>query len=419
MAGLGIVPTPVAYVVAVSAAVAGPSIGWSIGRGSGPAMRSSALGKRIPQSTWKTAERVIDSRGPCAVVIAQFVVGARTMVPLLIGMSPGRYFSFAVVSIPTAAVWAGALTTAGHLVGASYQILTAALGNGTVAVAIVAIVTVALGWVGRFFARQSEWAVRWSSVHRTTAHTAFDQTSKGRMGEHRATRVMGVLWWLSAVLAGTVSSAAVVWAVQRSELESLDRPVAVWIDDHAPEMITDAADAIAAILNAPNVLLTAYLLTFVFVFVVRQRSGANRARRMQAVTVFLGLAALAVSSGWITSRLRVNSWEVDSAIRYVDLQSAVVPCAFAIAVVLVSPWLSYQLRVVAWISAVLFVGLSAAAQLVVDAMSASEIAASTIIGAAWTVLMANLVRPPSSVELGKTPRGGSFTEVGETSTGPC
>ncbi|OZD72917.1 DedA family protein [Rhodococcus sp. 06-1059B-a] len=398
MAGLGIVPPPVAYIVAIAAAVAGPSIGWRVGRIGGPAVRTSRLGQRIPESSWQTAERVIDTKGRKAVAVAQFVVGARTLVPLLVGMSPMPYARFALISVPTATVWAALLTLAGHLAGASYQVLTEALGNGTVAVAVVVVVIVLLGVAGRFVARQPQWGLVPTGHdypgRSARMHAAVDRVVTARVGPRSAPMIIGVLWWLIAVFAGLATCAAMVWAVQRSTLDAVDNSAATWVNERASDTANTVAEVVLTGLNATTVLLVTYVVTLVFV--LRHRSHADRPRRMRAITISLGLAALAIASEWVADYVRERSANTGSPVHFFDLQAAIVPCALAIVVILLSPWVTRPIRILAWIVAGLLSGLLAAAQLVLTLMTLSEVVLSIVVAAAWTVLLVNVVRTPET-----------------------
>ncbi|MFI7166794.1 DedA family protein [Rhodococcus erythropolis] len=396
MVGLGVVPAPVAYVVAIAAAVAGPTIGWRVGRVSGPALRTSRLGRRIPERSWQTAERVVDTQGRKAVAVAQYIVGARTLVPLLVGMSTTPYARFAVVSIPAATVWSALLTAAGQLAGASYQALTQTLGNGTVAIAIVAGTVVALGFAGRFVASQPQWGLRPpgdESLRRSDrAHAAVDRFVTARVGARQEARVTAVLWWSAAVLTGLATCAAMVWAVQHSNLDAVDRSTANWVSDRTSDASVTAAKGVDFVLNPSNVLLLTYLLTLILV--VRHRSDADRPRRTRAVTISLGLAALAVPSEWVASFARDQSATDDPPTHFFDLQVAIVPCALAIVVVLLTPWVPRLIRLLAWAVTALLTGLLVASRLVLATMNLSEVVMSLALAAAWAALLINIVRPP-------------------------
>lgn len=401
MVGLGIAPPFVAYGVAVTAAVAGPSIGWRIGRIGGPALRTSSMGRRIPAVVWEKADSVIESRGRSAVAFAQFVVGARTLVPLLVGMSGAPYSRFAVISIPAAGVWAIVLAAAGQLAGASYHVLTRALGNGTVAIAVVAVVILGLGMTGRVVAGQPQWGLHHvgadASAQQHQLHSAVDRVVTALVGERLAFRATALLWWLVAVLAGLGTCAAMVWAVERSNLDAVDQISAAWISEHTSGISVTAAKIVDVALDPTAVLVVTYLLTLVFL--IRHRTEADRARRTRAVTISLGLAALALSSDWVAGFVRNRSATDDSSTHFFDLQVAIVPCALAIAAVIVTSGMRRALRVSVWSVVVVLTGCLVASKLVLATMNLSEVVASLIVAAAWTVLLINVTRQPETVSL--------------------
>ncbi|ANY05575.1 DedA family protein [Pseudonocardia sp. HH130630-07] len=143
LAGTGAVPGPAAVTAAVTAAVAGPSLGYWRARsaGAGP-LRGGA---RVPPPARRVL-RLAEARPVVALALGQWFAVARTLVPRVAGPSL-RYPRFLLVSVPVAAAWALATFGLGRLLVAG-----SAVAAGLVSVqeiltwVLLGALAVAVGW---------------------------------------------------------------------------------------------------------------------------------------------------------------------------------------------------------------------------------------------------------------------------------
>jgi len=100
------VTTLAAYLFTVLAvvlgALAGESIGFSLGRLFGPRLRSSWLGRQVGEKRWAKADRFVQRRGGIAVFISRFLPVFHSVIPLTAGTTAMRYRSFMIWTIPAA-----------------------------------------------------------------------------------------------------------------------------------------------------------------------------------------------------------------------------------------------------------------------------------------------------------------------------
>lgn len=397
LAGVGAVPAPVVHVLAVAAAVAGTALGWRSGRDGGESVRTSRLGLRVGEARWALADDLLVRRGTRAVVLAQFVVVARTLVPRLVGMSGTPWRTFALASVPAATTWAISLTLLGQLAGSSYDAVSAALGRALVSVAVLGGLVLGLAWTGRTVALHPEWrtapAARTASAVAALARRRVEDGATGVVGARAGQVASALVWALAAVLTGVVTTVVVAYAVGRTGLRVVDDPVGAWFAAHSETSVGRAADAVVHVLRTPFVVGAAGLVALVAV--LRERSAAGRATqaRVRAVVGVGGLVTLAVATRWTAEAVRGVAEEGQQ--RYLFLnQLPVVLAALALAVVLVAPLMPWAARVAAWTLTGVVVLVLAAARLVVGYSTVSEVVLALGVGLAWAALLASAVRPP-------------------------
>jgi membrane protein DedA with SNARE-associated domain len=141
------VANPVEYIalvlVVIAGALAGESIGFSLGRFFGPRIRASRLGRRIGVTNWDRAEAYLAKRGGIAVFLSRFLPVLHSLIPLTVGMSPMRYRTFMAWTTPACVIWAFAYVSVGSLAAGSYRELSRELhGAGYIFVAIIAVFVV-------------------------------------------------------------------------------------------------------------------------------------------------------------------------------------------------------------------------------------------------------------------------------------
>ncbi|MGG5260488.1 DedA family protein [Phycicoccus avicenniae] len=405
LAGVGAVPAPVVYLLAVVAAVAGTSLGWRSGRDGGAAVRSSRLGQRVGESRWALADDLLARRGTQAVVVAQFVVVARTLVPRIIGMSGTPYRRFARASVPAATLWAVSLTLLGHLAGSSWDAVSAVLGRASVSVAVLAGVVLALAWSGRLVAGHPHWlttpVLRAPLQRLRLVRRRVEEGSVSVAGSRAGHVVSALLWSVGAILVGVVTTVVVLVAVARTGLRSLDRPVADWLADHASPAVTDLSLATVSVLRTPFVVLLAAAVALGVL--VRHRRRLDAQERLRVLIPVAGLAALALATKGVIDAVQHHREApgdaTDETLRFLFVnQLAVVPCALVLAAVVLAPWLSWGRRVTVWTSVAVVVTVLVAARLLSGFSTISEAVVALVVGLAWSVLLASAVRPPAPAE---------------------
>lgn len=400
MAGLGVVPPVAAYAVAILAAVAGPTLGWRTGVSGGPAVRTSKAGQFVGESRWGSAEKVIERRGAQAVIFAQFVVVARTLVPLLVGMSGTSYRRFALVSIPAALTWGAGLTTLGLLAGESYDVVTDALGSATISVAILAGLVLGMAWLGRHFAARPHWGQHpvAQTGRRSLARAQFQVERRvfSAVGPRWAPILSSLVWWLGAVIIGVAAIIVMIWTVRRTPLLALDEYVATWAAAHRSPDSAILGQRISDLLSTPNVLFVAYLSTIVVL--VRFRGRLEPGTRVRIITTTLGLAALALATGVVSDAIEHRA-EATGVVEFAfDRQLAVVPCALIVALVVARPWLVWRSRVALWTGIAILTTLMLGSRLLSGASTLTEVVVALAVGGAWSVLLASAVRPEHPAE---------------------
>jgi len=145
------VTTLAAYLFTVLAvvlgALAGESIGFSLGRLSGPRLRSSWLGRQVGEKRWAKADRFVQRRGGIAVFISRFLPVFHSVIPLSAGTTAMRYRSFMIWTIPACIIWAFLYVSIGSGAAGTYRELQTSFSSAGwvfIAIVTVSIVLVAL-----------------------------------------------------------------------------------------------------------------------------------------------------------------------------------------------------------------------------------------------------------------------------------
>ncbi|BDV30729.1 DedA family protein [Microbacterium terricola] len=105
----------------VVGALVGESIGFWLGRVLGPALRRSALGRRIGEQNWRRAERYLRRRGGPAIFLSRFLPVLHSIVPLTVGMSGFSYRRFLAWTIPACVLWSGVYVTVAAAAAGTYR----------------------------------------------------------------------------------------------------------------------------------------------------------------------------------------------------------------------------------------------------------------------------------------------------------
>jgi membrane protein DedA with SNARE-associated domain len=155
LANAGTVQVAPAAVTGVVAAWAGGSLAYRSGKRHGPRLRTTRIGK------WERAERLFTRFGGRAIFLAQWIVGARTLMPRLAALNGLSYRRFIAWQMPSAVLWAGWMVGASYAAGASYDLLAARAGRAGGALAVLVALIVVLVLAGRWLGRHPTVVRRW------------------------------------------------------------------------------------------------------------------------------------------------------------------------------------------------------------------------------------------------------------------
>lgn len=129
LASAGVVSLPVVLAVAISSAVVGDSIGYGIGRLSGPRLEASRLGQLVGQARWSRARTFLSRHGFSAVAAGRWFGPVRAIVPLLAGATQLSYGRFLRANVLGVVSYATTVLLVSYGAGA----LLARVGAGVVA----------------------------------------------------------------------------------------------------------------------------------------------------------------------------------------------------------------------------------------------------------------------------------------------
>jgi membrane protein DedA with SNARE-associated domain len=130
----------VMLVVGCSAAVAGDSLSYWIGRLAGPRLERTRLGQKIGHERWQRARRYVNEKGGRAVFFGRFVGVLRALVPALAGSARLPFRTFLPYSAAGAVMWVTALIVLGSVAGRSWRLIDQWAGRAS----LVALVLLAL-----------------------------------------------------------------------------------------------------------------------------------------------------------------------------------------------------------------------------------------------------------------------------------
>ncbi|SED89606.1 DedA family protein [Ruania alba] len=147
-------------VVAVGASL-GDHVGYLIGRKLGPALRESALVRRIGVRHWDAGSRMMGTYGTWAIAGSRLLPGVRTVVPAVAGAAGVTYRSFVLGSLLGAASWSGLWVGAGATARTALPEMARTLGTaGWIAVGVLALAAVVAVLVVRHRRNSREKALR-------------------------------------------------------------------------------------------------------------------------------------------------------------------------------------------------------------------------------------------------------------------
>ena len=148
LASRGHVSLPVLILIVVAAAVAGPFVGYEIGRRMGDRLFAAKGLARVRGGVERTRS-VLSKRGGAAVFLGRFVAVARAIMPAGAGAAGVRFTTFAVYNVVGGLLWGVGYSLLGYLAGSAYAVVERRVGTGlAIAVGVVVVAGAAI-WVVR------------------------------------------------------------------------------------------------------------------------------------------------------------------------------------------------------------------------------------------------------------------------------
>ncbi len=125
-------------VVVVVAAVAGPLVGYEIGKRMGDRLFDSRALRRVPGAVHR-ARSTLRDKGGVAVLGGRFVAVLRALMPAAAGAAQMPYRRFVLHNIVGGVIWGIGYSLLGYLAGSAYGVVERRVGTG-LAIAIAAVV---------------------------------------------------------------------------------------------------------------------------------------------------------------------------------------------------------------------------------------------------------------------------------------
>jgi membrane-associated protein len=148
LASRGHLSLPVLIVIVVIAAVAGPFVGYEIGRRMGDRLFGARPLRRVQRGVDK-ARTVLRQRGGAAVLAGRFVAVVRALMPAAAGAAQVRYRTFTVYNVLGGLVWGIGYCLVGYLAGSAYAVVAGRIGTGLAAVIAAIVLILVVGWAYR------------------------------------------------------------------------------------------------------------------------------------------------------------------------------------------------------------------------------------------------------------------------------
>jgi membrane-associated protein len=148
LASRGHVWMPVLIGVVVVCAVAGPMVGYEVGRRMGDRLFTARRLTRI-SGQLERARVALRDRGALAVFGGRFVAIVRALMPAAAGAAEVPYRVFAISNLISGVAWGVGYSLLGYLAGSAYGVVERTVGTGlAIAVAVVIVGLVAI-WAWR------------------------------------------------------------------------------------------------------------------------------------------------------------------------------------------------------------------------------------------------------------------------------
>src|SRR5580698_8864440 len=141
LANRGHLSLPLLILIVIVAAIAGPIVGYEIGRRMGDRL-FAARGLSRVQGGVTRARQVLRDRGGTAVLVGRFIAVVRALMPAAAGAAGVRYRTFTINNVLGAVIWGTVYSVLGYLAGSAYAVVAGRIGDG-LAIAIAAVIVVA------------------------------------------------------------------------------------------------------------------------------------------------------------------------------------------------------------------------------------------------------------------------------------
>ena len=232
--------------VAAVAAVAGYLLGYETGRRFGPALRTSALGRRIGPARWDRVQATLAARGGQAIFVGRFVGLLRALMPAAAGMARMPYRTFVAYTVAGGLIWAPGFVLLGYVAGGSYQRVADLAGRASLVLlgllVLIGGVLAAARWIARHpdrvravAARQLERPVLVALRRRYAIQLGFvarrfsPQGALGLSLTAGLATVVGLGWLFGGITEDVIKG---------DELATRDSPVAAWLAGHRVAWLT-------------------------------------------------------------------------------------------------------------------------------------------------------------------------------------
>ena len=148
LASRGHLSLPVLIGVVVVTAVAGPLVGYEIGRRMGDRLFSSRRLRRV-SGALDRARTTLRERGGMAVLGGRFLAIVRALMPAAAGAAQMPYRVFALLNVISGVIWGVGYSLLGYLAGSAYVVVERTVGAGLAIALAVLVITAAAVWALR------------------------------------------------------------------------------------------------------------------------------------------------------------------------------------------------------------------------------------------------------------------------------
>jgi len=148
LASRGHLSLPVLVGVVVFTAVAGPLVGYEVGKRMGDRLFSSRWLSRV-SGALDRARTTLREKGGMAVLGGRFVAIVRALMPAAAGAAQMPYRVFAMSNLISGVIWGVGYSLLGYLAGSAYVVVERTVGAGLAIALAVLVISVAGIWALR------------------------------------------------------------------------------------------------------------------------------------------------------------------------------------------------------------------------------------------------------------------------------